>query len=416
MLRLMSVRTHVMRLSVVVALLGIGLTLPLASAHAVAPSNNDFGSAESIGSFPVAGTNVDATLQTNEYDFGQDLVATVWYSFSPDSSGLLKLNTCDSDFDTVLVVWESPGSIPTTGDTPLAVNDDSDAPGCGLSDDERHLGSQVTFQANASTTYYIQVGGYDRTAAALEEGSFTLTADYVSAAGNNDFEDVTTFSGSSVVGSNFAATLQANEYSYDDDLQNSVWFRFVADSDGTTTVNTCDARFDSVLIVWEEPSSLPTTSDTPLVEDDDAEQCGAQNPRGSFVSFSATAGREYYVQIGNYGPGPAPEQNQGTFTLSLSAPPAAGSDQTPPAWFQSKGQPAGGECDSSQGWLPTWEQWMNEGLGGATCYRVIAWYRGGWAVGNNSGPNGTFRPVEGASIDGVAVGSGGQSGGKADSK
>jgi len=411
------------RLAVTALFVSLGIVVPVSSAHAAAPANDNFVAAQSITSFPVSGTNVEATLETNEYDYDFDVITmgyTVWFTYAPSTSGLLKLDTCDSNFDTVLVIWENPGSLPEASDTPLASNDDADSPGCGPVDDiDNPVGSQVVFEVNAATTYYIQVGGYQ--GEGLEEGTFTLSAETVSAASNNNFGNATSVSGSSVSASNFAADMQtlngADEYNFDGELQASVWFRFTATATGTGYVNTCDAQFDTIVTVWANPTELPLTSDTPLASNDDSESCDSQNPFGSAVSFAVTAGTEYYVQVGNFTAGNfQTEVNQGVFTLSLSAPSASAEDQTPPAWFQSMGRPVDGVCDASQGWVPSWEQWMNDGLGGETCYRVIAWYRGGWAVGNNGGPNGTFQPVEGASVDGISLGSGGRGGGKSGGK
>jgi hypothetical protein len=155
---------------------------------------------------------------------------------------------------------------------------------------------------------------------------------------------------------------------------------------------------DTVLVIWKNPASLPLAAETPLAQNDDAGACESRNDVGSQVRFLVEQGETYYVQLGGYQSTGA--ASEGTFTLAFDMTESVDTgDQTPPMWMQSIGRPADGLCDESQGWVPTWEQWMNDGAGGPTCYRVIAWHRGGWAVGNLSGPNGMFAPVDGASID-----------------
>lgn len=396
----LGVHTLVLRSLVTLVLVVTGLAVPITAANAAAPSNDDFTSAQAVGSFPVSGTNVEATVETGEYTDSDDYGATVWYSFTASQTGLIRLNTCDSDFDTYLSIWSTTDNAPTG--SPFAQNDDGNYPGCGPYDGTDYTGSVLVASVTAGNTYYLQVGGWRDGSDPAAEGTFTIGQSYVMAASNNNFSSPTSWSGLDLSASNYGATMQKGEYNAGGDLEGSVWFTFTADETETFWANTCDAQLDTVLTVWEAPAGLPVTTDTPLAENDDSSDCG--NTKGSSVRFPVTAGTVYYVQVGNYSQDPA--MNQGTFVLSSGASGGGSSaDQVPPTWMQSIGREAGGACDQQQGWTPTWEWWRNEGLGGHTCYRVIGWYQGGWAVGNNSGPNGTFRPTPGASIAGVTQGS-----------
>jgi hypothetical protein len=82
---------------------------------------------------------------TNDVSPCGSMGATVWYKFTPASSGLYDLSLCGSSFDTVLAVYASCGAA-----TSIACNDDS----CGAQ-------SVLTgLEFDAGNTYYIAVGGY----------------------------------------------------------------------------------------------------------------------------------------------------------------------------------------------------------------------------------------------------------------
>lgn len=72
---------------------------------------------------------------------------TVWWKYTPTSSGNLTLNTLGSDYDTVAAIWTG---TPPSNLTQVACNDDV----------EGNLTSLIVKSVNAGTTYYLQVGGY----------------------------------------------------------------------------------------------------------------------------------------------------------------------------------------------------------------------------------------------------------------
>lgn len=75
---------------------------------------------------------------------------TVWFAYTPRASRWMRALTHGSNFDTVLAVYAST----QLGLVPFACNDDASG---GLTP----VTSRVTWWADASTTYYIQAGGYD---------------------------------------------------------------------------------------------------------------------------------------------------------------------------------------------------------------------------------------------------------------
>jgi hypothetical protein len=125
-------------------------------------ANDDFAKAEAISGAlaSVEGTNIDATTETGEpAPFYSS--SSVWYSWTAPATGGVKLDTCASDFDTVLSVHTGStlGSL-----TRVTENDD----GC-WDVGPNGYGSKLSFNGTAGTTYYIRVAGYFGS-----EGTFTL--------------------------------------------------------------------------------------------------------------------------------------------------------------------------------------------------------------------------------------------------
>ena len=78
--------------------------------------------------------------------------ATLWYRYTPKSSGRVALSTLGSDYDTVLSVWnDAPGCGSLDQNPPVACNDD--APGSTQ--------SQLEFDAQLGSSYLVMIGNYD---------------------------------------------------------------------------------------------------------------------------------------------------------------------------------------------------------------------------------------------------------------
>ena len=113
-----------------------------------APPANDNFPGTTLSGLPISGTgsNVGATKQAGEPNHaGNSGGASVWYSWTAPSSGPVTVDTCESDFDTLLGVYTGAAVNSLTG---VASNDDS----CGTR-------SQVGFAATMGTTYRIAVDG-----------------------------------------------------------------------------------------------------------------------------------------------------------------------------------------------------------------------------------------------------------------
>jgi hypothetical protein len=115
-------------------------------------ANDNFANAEVLSGVSVSasGHNLAATTEKYEPNHANgEPLNTVWWTWTPASDGEVVINTSGSDFDTLMAVYT--GSA-LNGLTLVAQNDDSSFP--------TNIQSQVSFLAEAGTTYHIAVGGF----------------------------------------------------------------------------------------------------------------------------------------------------------------------------------------------------------------------------------------------------------------
>ncbi len=94
-------------------------------------------------------STVGSTEETGEPAPCGGIASTVWFSFTPDESETVIIDTVGSGFDTVLAVYT--GSA-VDALTPIACNDDF--PGLFFQ-------SRISFPVTAGTTYHVQAGGFN---------------------------------------------------------------------------------------------------------------------------------------------------------------------------------------------------------------------------------------------------------------
>ncbi len=116
------------------------------SAYSAAPPNDMFAGGITITDAisSVTGSNVDATIETGEPEYGNN--STVWWKWTAPFSGGCEFNTFSSDFDTYLAVFTG-NSVSSL--TTIVINDDSS-----------NRQSKVCFEVSSGQTYLVQVSGY----------------------------------------------------------------------------------------------------------------------------------------------------------------------------------------------------------------------------------------------------------------
>ena len=123
----------------------------IAPAACTGPTGNCFSTAVAITAVPYTNSKstTGATLETGEPRPCGSIGGTVWYTYTPSTSGTKITDTVGSAYDTVLAVYT--GST-LTGLTLVGCNDDISG---------ADLDSRVTWTATAGVTYRIQAGGYN---------------------------------------------------------------------------------------------------------------------------------------------------------------------------------------------------------------------------------------------------------------
>lgn len=250
------------------------------------PANDNFANRVTIANpGVVTGSNVNATAETGEPNHAGVSTArnSVWWRYTPATTGPVTLSTAGTGFDTVLAVYTG-----TTVSNLTAVASNDNFGGTTQ--------SQVTFQGTAGTSYAIAVAGKANAAGTI---TLTLTAPPPPPppppANDNFANRVTISAPRTVTGTNVNATAETGEPNHAgiSTARNSVWWRYTPGSSGEITINTFGSNFDTVLAVYTGGS---VGNLTPVASNDDA-----GGTLQSQVAFQGTAGTSYAIAVAGYG-------------------------------------------------------------------------------------------------------------------
>jgi len=220
---------------------------------------------------------------------------TIWYQFTPSTSGQLTATTAGSSYDTVLSVH-------------LASTLAEVAGGCNDDIGSGNLTSRVVVNLTASTTYLIEVSAYGSGAG----GTLALAVDFVSTAplAGDDRSSPIVISTNS-----FSETRNTASYtSAGDDPVHSctgltdghtIWYRFTPGGPGTASINTSGSSYDTVLSVHVASTLAEVAGGC----NDDI----ASGNLTSQVQVALAAGTPYLIQVSSYRTGPG-----GTLNLAFS--------------------------------------------------------------------------------------------------
>jgi PASTA domain len=131
---------------------------------------------------------------------------------------------------------------------------------------------------------------------------------------NDDFASAEAIVGDfgTVAGTNAEATAEANEPDHaGSPAQASVWYHWTPSADGTATLDTCTASYDTRLAVYTG-NALADLSE--VASNDDSDNCGTGSAQSS-VTFVARAGTTYQIAVDGFGGA------TGTFTLAWALAP-----------------------------------------------------------------------------------------------
>ena len=237
----------------------------------------------------IAGTTIDATIDDDVAPTcDTDVTAPgVWYIYE-DASGLandITITMCNgtTDYDSKLSVYSGDCGAPPL--TCVVGNDDT----CGLQ-------SEVSFQSDGSSTYYILVQGFNGAVGNFEiEMSCVLTAPINDLIANAiDLSNATfPYTDPSVVMP--AATFEAgNPMGCNLDGANGVWYKGTIPVEGTVTASIATPGGASSVTFYEAPNLNAIETDLVLV-DWFENQCLP----GTEATIPVVAGNSYYVFVLN---------------------------------------------------------------------------------------------------------------------
>lgn len=278
-----------------------------------APANDLVANAQLISgtSGSIGPYTVDEATHTDTEDSSQGEFQTIWFKWVAPQAGRLHLTTQGSiagdagsgdglpvgafgNLDTRLNFWHgtTPGSL-----TWVKENDDSE------SDPDGAYYSEMRVTVVSGETYFIQLGTYDTpyTGTALLTWDMSSTA----APSNDDVADALAISagyGDRSGCSSFLpvdnASLETGEQAitgatHDVNMNQTLWWRWVADSSGTQNFTANEATFawDARILVYLSPDG---SSDFSQFQEIVYSAFGG-------VGFNAVFGQTYYIQIGTSG-------------------------------------------------------------------------------------------------------------------
>ena len=271
------------------------------------PQNDDFGNAEALnGTLPTwvnQGTNRFATKESGEPNHANRTGGgSVWYSWTPTSSGPVAIATCTQEGINALLAVYTGVELATL--SPVAASDDGSRTTC------RGTDSEVRFSATAGTTYWIAVDGRDGS-----QGRFSLSLEAPPA--NDAFANPKALSGDLPAGdfgsTRFASKQGGEPHHAGNEGGRSVWFTWTPSNSGPVEISICpygEGDPNTLLGVY---TGGAVNSLTPVASNDDSS--AACRDIGSEVKINAVAGTTYRIAVD------AKNGGEGYFSIELNGRP-----------------------------------------------------------------------------------------------
>jgi subtilisin family serine protease/outer membrane protein assembly factor BamB len=245
------------------------------------PFNDDFTTRARVTGNVLAlrSVNTGATTESEPGIAGTSAGSTLWWEWTAPNSGIVRVSTDGSGYDTVLGVFTGTALNALTA---VASNDNA----------TDRVTSRLEFTAQAGVAYQLVVGG--------KNGGHGLTLiDLGAIPANDNFANAQTIAGRSVLikGTNTQATVESGE----PEIRGltggkSLWYRWTAPAAGRFQVGLQSDGFDPLLAVYTG-TTLNSLAIVGSSDDADAESGGPSTATGSLVTINATAGTTYLIQV-----------------------------------------------------------------------------------------------------------------------
>ncbi len=255
-------------------------------------TNDDCQDAKPVGN--VTNLAFDTTQATFD---GPGLFMTspnIWYCYTATCTGVVTIDLCGSSYDTKLAVYKGCGCYPTSSDI-VASNDDD----CAQQ-------SRVTFPVTAGEKFLIEVGGYG---SSTGEGVMSIRC-----VGDEPEPDpcppsndkcINAQSVGNVTNQAFDTTCATFDGPGHFMTSPNIWYLYKAMSTDNVTVSLCGSKFDTKLAIYKGGNCYPSSG--ALIKQND-DFCSGQ----SEVTFAATAGQTYLIEVGGFGS----KTGEGVLTIS----------------------------------------------------------------------------------------------------
>lgn len=254
----------------------------------IAPASDDCAAAPLI--LPNLTYYGDTNSATNSVNASCGLVLgpDVWYRIIPPCNTTLTMDTCGSDFDTTLSLWQGAcGSL-----TEVACNDDNGGQGpCSGG-----YSSYVSVAVSANTQYYIRIAGYSL----FTHGNyvFHISMPLPENDACSGAQPVTI--GESVIGNTTCAVTDVVG-SCGLGGAKDLWYSYVPSCNHNLRLDTCGSAIDTVLSVYTGDCQVLTE----LFCNDDHHRSegegGCVETLSSVLEFPVAAGEEYLIRVARYG-------------------------------------------------------------------------------------------------------------------
>ncbi|MGD2094383.1 MAG: GEVED domain-containing protein [Phycisphaerales bacterium] len=242
-------------------------------------TNNDCSNAIHIGNVTnLAFDTSNATFDGSGYCMTSK---NIWYCYTAPRTSDVTVSLCGSSYDTKLAVYNGCGCSPMPGHL-IRCNDDF----CGRQ-------SEVTFAAIAGNRYLIEIGGW--TDSDFGQGVLNITSEGGAPPSEPANDNCNQAEPVGNVTDKPFSTVNATFDGRGLCMRSpNIWYRYTAACTGDVTVSLCGSGYDTKLAVYNAGNCPPRSSD--LIEcNDDA--CGWQ----SELTFEATAGNQYLIEVGGFG-------------------------------------------------------------------------------------------------------------------
>ncbi|MEJ2701359.1 MAG: GEVED domain-containing protein [Sedimentisphaerales bacterium] len=256
---------------------------------AAQPSKDDCAHAQAVGD--VKDLPFDTTDATFDGPGACMTSPNIWFVYTASCTGNATISLLGSSYDTMLAVYEGANCDLNSGDL-LVCNDDV-AP---------YEQSEVLAPVVAGQKYLIEVGGYGS-----RTGQGVLNISCESGGGQPSKDDC---AHAQAIGEVKDLAFDTTDATFDGPglcmTSPNIWFVYTASCTGDATVSLLGSSFDTMLAVYEGDNCNLTSSDMIACNDDFSPGYTSQ------ITFAATAGDEYLIEVGGYG------SNTGEGVLNIS--------------------------------------------------------------------------------------------------